>query len=69
MTDPAVVNANPEPLPPGDSSAVGLEAVADASADAAARCPECGLVGWLKRGHGGVRCQACGALSPPEAAP
>jgi putative DNA primase/helicase len=29
-------------------------------------CPECHLVGWLKRVPGGYRCRACEALSPAE---
>jgi len=32
-----------------------------------ATCPDCGLTGWLKPVPGGLRCKACGVLSPAEA--
>lgn len=31
------------------------------------KCPTCDLIGWLKPVPGGLRCRACGVLSPAEA--
>jgi hypothetical protein len=40
--------------------------VASGNPLALAQCPECRLLGWLKRSAGGYLCSACQTLSPPE---